>query len=127
MSSYAVKPGTDQPLIDLVAMTPQPASNGVEYAVRDLGIDGSVSEQGLFIELHWSALGSIAEYTTLLGQFGLSSATTARVTVYVPGLDYAFTRYNGLAVRPEKGKDMGRRDYFLRDIRIIVKDLTAAV
>lgn len=125
MTNYAVKPGLNQPLVDLINITPQPASNGVEYIVRDLGIDGSVSEQGLFIELRWGIL-SIPKYTTLLGQFGLSSANTAEVTVYAPGPDYGFVRYNGLAVRPEMGRDIQRPGYFLHDIRILIKFLTPA-
>lgn len=125
MTNYAVKPGHDQALIDLVNMTPQPASNGVEYIVRDLGVDGSVGEQGLFIELRWTVL-SVTRYMTLLGQFGLSGVNTADVTVYVPGPDYSFVRYNGLAVRPEKGRDIQRQGHFLHDIHILVKFLTPA-
>ena len=125
MTDYAVKTGTDQALIDLVALTPQPHSNGVEYTVRDTAVDGSVSEQGPFIELMFDALATVNEYTTLLTQFGLNSANTAAVTLYCPGPLYAFTRYNGIAVRPEKGRDI-QRAILLRDIRIVVRDLAAA-
>jgi len=126
MTLYAVKTGTDQALIDLVDITPQPASNGVEYTVRDAAIDGSVSEQGKFIELRWSSLASITEYTTMLAQFGLTSVNTAEVTILVPSELYGFVRYNGLAVKPEKGRDIQRRDYFLRGIVLVVKNLTTA-
>jgi len=126
MTLYAVKTGTDQALIDLVDITPQPSSNGVEYTVRDDAIDGTVSEQGKFIELRWSSLASITEYTTMLAQFGLTSVNTAEVTILAPSELYAFTRYNGLAVRPEKGRNIQRRDYFLRGVVLIVKNLTAA-
>lgn len=123
MTDYAIKAGYDQALIDLVALTPQPASNGIQYTVRDDAVDGSVSEQGPFIELRWSVMESITEYTTLLTQFGLNAATTVAITLYCPSNLYVFTRYNGIAVRPEAGKDVSRREYLLRDVVIIVRDL----
>jgi hypothetical protein len=59
----------------------------------------------------------------MLAQFGLTSANTALVTISVPGIDYAMTRYNGLVIRPEKGKDVRRENYFLRDVTLVVRDL----
>ncbi len=122
--AYSSKVGADQPAIDLVAFDPQPHSDGVQYAVRDDAVDGSVSEQAAFVDLVFDAL-TVTEYVAILTQLGLNSATTAVNTVNVPNELFIFARYNGIAVRPEKGKDI-RRSYFLQDIHIIVKDLTAA-
>lgn len=125
MTNYAVKEGYDQALIDLVDIDPQPHSNGVEYTVRDDAIDGGVSEQGPFVELIFDALATVTEYTALLALFGLDSANTAEVTIYCPGPLYTFARYNGIAKRPEKGKDQ-HREILFRDIHIIIRDLEAS-
>jgi hypothetical protein len=124
--THKVKPGTDQALIDLVTITPQPASNGVEYTVRDDAIDGSVTEQGPHVVHRFDVMEEDADYLTLLTLYGLNTATTALVTVLAESELYVATRYNGLAVRPEKGRDVQRRNTFVGGVEIIIKNLTAA-
>lgn len=118
---YKVKTGHGQALDDLVAMTPQPTSPGVKATRRTFSADGAVHDEALFIALEWTFIEDATDLSTLLTQFGLAAATTANVTIYVPSQLHAATRYNGVAVRPE----IGRNNYYLRDITIIVKELAA--
>lgn len=120
MAKYLIKAGHNQPLVDLLPMTPQPRSPGVKPTRRTHAADSSVHDEALYIELAWSTLGTPTIYATLLTQFGLASVASAPVTVYVPNQRYVFTRYNGTAILPEGGD---RRSYFIRDVVIVVKDL----
>lgn len=122
MSSYKVKTGHNQALVDLVLLSPQPASEGLKFARTTYAASGGVYPEAPYIELIWALLPTPALYTTLLTQFGLSGSTAfANVTVYIPNAAYSYARYNGVAVRPPTG----RRGFFLRDVTIVVKDLAA--
>ncbi len=121
MSTYKVKTGHDEALIDLVAIAPQPASPGVKATRRTYSADGAIHDENLYIQLEWSVVEDSTALATLLTQFGLASATTANVTIYCPNQLHVYTRFNGLAVRPE----IGRSSFFLRDLQIVVKELVA--
>lgn len=123
MPSYLIAEGHNVALLDLDAISPQPRSEGLKAARRTYSPDGSVHEEGLYIELEWGLLGSATAYQALLTQFGLDAAATAAVTIYCPGPDYSYARYNGTAVRPEVGRDVRRRGYFIRDVIILVRGL----
>lgn len=124
MSSYRVKTGHDQALVDLVAMAPQPRSEGVLRVRRTYAAGGAVIEEGRYIELVWDLVGTIAAFQALLTQFGLGVALTSEVTIYAPEQYYAYNRFNGTAIRPELGRDVSRNTYFIRNITILVRDLT---
>ncbi len=126
MSSYKVKDGFDQALVDLVTITPQPRSEGVLRVRRTYAAGGAVIEEGRYIELVWDLVGDIAAFQSLLNQFGLGSALTNEVTLYAPEQYYAYNRFNGVAVRPELGRDVSRNDFFVRNITILFRDLTYA-
>lgn len=119
--SYMIAEGHGVALMSLADIDPQPASAGAKATRRTYSADGAVHDEGLYIALEWSVVESATALDDLFDQFGLDSATTAAVTIYCPNQLHAFTRYNGTAVRPE----VGRNNYFLRDIVIIVKELTA--
>lgn len=121
MSDYRVKEGLNQALVDLVAIDPQPRSAGVQATRRTYAADGTVHDEGLFVELVYDVLEDATALDDLLDQFGLDAATTANVTIYAPNQLHVYTRYNGLAVRPETR----RNNYFLRDVTIVVRDLAA--
>ncbi|TXH57990.1 MAG: hypothetical protein E6Q97_03370 [Desulfurellales bacterium] len=120
-SNYKVATGAGVALVSLAAMTPQPKSEGVRYARRTHSADSALHQEGAYIELVWSMIEDQSAYATLLTQFGLGSATYATVTVYVPNERYIYTRYNGVALLPEASQ----RDYFIRDVVIVVRDLSA--
>jgi len=124
MSDYRVKTGHDQALIDLEVCDPQPASIGLEYTRVSYGADGVTHREGPFVRLRYSVLPT-DDYTSVLDQFGLADAETALVTLYAEDEQYGPQRYNGRAIRPVLGRDGGRRQYFLRDVTILVRDLVA--
>lgn len=121
MSQYLIAIGHDVALEELDPITPQPGSEGVRPMRRTYAADGSVHEEGLYIDLAFGEHPA-ATYGALLAQFGLDSAPVAAVTLYAPGQDYSFVRWNGYAVLPEIGRDVRRRGYFV-GITILVREL----
>lgn len=123
MSTYMVKVGHGWTVPDLVTITPQPGSTGVQTTRRSIAADSSIYEESPYILLQWTILASSNAYGTLLNQFGIVGGLTSLVTVLVPDNFFAYTIYNGTAVQPEMGKDAKWGNYFLRDITILVRDL----
>lgn len=121
MSTYKVAEGSGVALVSLVTVTPQPRSDGVKPTRRSYSADGTPHDEGLHVQLIWDFVESATDLDDILDQFGLDVATSADVTIYVPNQLHVYTRYNGKAIRP----DIGRRDYFLRDLNIIIRDLVA--
>jgi len=130
MTSYRVKTGSDIALGSLTVLSPQPdPGTGIQTTDRTYAADGSVVDQGRYIEFKWSAYDTQATYVTLLALFGLNASTsTAAVTVYVRNEIYAWVRMNGIAVRPIPGESVKWGDVQSRplDITILVKNLTTA-
>lgn len=120
---YKIGVGLDVPLVDLDDIIPQPATVGLQYARRTFAASGVVVDELPFVEFEFSTLDSPTQYVALLTQFGLASATTADVTVYVQNENYVWTRYNGKAVKPLVGSDGARNNFFLRGFTILVKNL----
>lgn len=100
-------------------------SEGVKPSRRSFAADGSIVEEGLYLELEWGVLESAADYLTLLTAFGLHDALTNEITIYARDARFVNVRYNGIAVRPELGRD-ARWDMFPRGVTILVKNLEAA-
>lgn len=125
MPLYLLETGWNVALIDLDALDPQPRTDATVRPVqRNDSASGLIHEIGLYIPLQWNTL-NIAAYQSLLTQFGLSATTTTnQVTIYVPNQIYTWTRYNGIARLPEQGVDV-RRNYFLKDVTILINRLTA--
>lgn len=125
-SDYRVLTGHGVALGSLVAVNPQPRTDATTQPVlRSDAISGAIHEQGLFIDLLWSAIFTASDYAALLDQFGVGAALNANVTVYVPNYEYVYTRYNGVAIRPEQGASVRRSDYYIRDVVIRIKNLVA--
>lgn len=124
MSSYSVGSGHDVALVDLDLLVPQPHSEGIKPARRTHSLDGSIHEEAWYIELIWDTVGwNAIRYRSILSQFGLTNSYISPVTIYVPGIDYQYTRFNGTAIRPEVGEDVRRQRIFMRDIVVLVRDL----
>jgi hypothetical protein len=124
-SQYMVGIGLDLALVDLDLIVPQPSSGGIRPTQRTYGTSGQVHEQGLYAELVWNTIYDAADYQTLLAQFGLTSALTGLVTVYIRNSAFSYARYNAKAVRPQNGDDMQWNNYFLRGVTILLKNLEA--
>lgn len=125
MSTYRVADGHDVALGSLTVIDPQPRSDGIQVTRRLFAASGAVIEQGKYVELRWDALLSVSEYQTVLSAFGVQSALTNDVTVYVRDEAFDFVRMNGTAIRPRPGSDVFWR-FFPRRIVILVRDLEAA-
>jgi hypothetical protein len=123
---YLMENGYNIAQVDLDAIVPQPRTDSTVQAVqRSYGVSGVVHEQGLWIPLQWSSLGTVASYQALLAQLGLTSALQAEGTWYLPDHEYTWRRYNGIAIRPAQGDDIRRSNYFISDVTIRVIKLVA--
>jgi len=126
MSSYKVADGHDVALDSLNDVDPQPRSTGIQATRRTFAADGTIQDDGKYVILEFTALASASEYQTLLSAFGIQTATSNDVTVYVRDETFAWARYNGTACRPMPGTDVKWKDYFPRDVAILVRDLEAS-
>ncbi len=122
--NYRAATGSNVALLSLTTLDPQPKSIGIRPTRRVHCIDSSVLDDPKYVELEFSVIPTAAIYQTILGIFGLTSATTAAVTVYVRDETYTWVRKNGIAVRPEPGADINW-SYFPRNVVILIKELTA--
>lgn len=127
MSQYLISStGHNVAIGDLDPIVPQPRSEGLQATQRSYSANGGIYQSGLYTELQWSALGTVALYAALLAQFGLTTALSAEVTVQVRDQNFAWIRMNGTAVRPEQGKDI-RRDILLKGVVILIRDCEVAL
>lgn len=122
-SDYRHENGYGIALVDLDLIVPQPQGGFVQPVQRNPSASGVVHEQGLFAPLRYNVL-TVAKYTALLTQFGLSSVLQAEGTWYLPNHAFVPARYNGIVVRPQLGVDL-RRAIFLKDITFMVIKLVA--
>lgn len=125
-SDYRVATGHDVALGSLTVLDPQPSSPGIQPTRRSYAASGQVKDEGPYVRLIWTAVADDAEYRTILNYFGMNGLPltyTNNVTVYVRNELFNYARKNGLAVLPEMGRDVNWRDYFPRDVTIIVKNL----
>lgn len=125
MSSYKVKTGHNQAADDLVLITPQPRSKGIQYTRRTVSGDGTIINEGPFVEFVWDTIANKTMFQSILTQFGLASVYSALVTVSVRGDNFDYARKNGKALRPTPG-DGVEWDIFPRNLTIIVRDLSTA-
>ena len=130
MSTYRVADGHDVILGSLAVLVPQPRSKGIETTRRTFAPDGSVYDEGRFVQLEWTMLPDQATLATIWTAFGVYQSpiniNSNLVTVYVRDEMFLWVRMNGTAIRPNPGKDMAWKDYFPRQITIMVKDLVLA-
>lgn len=123
---YLVKPGGDQPLIDLLPIVPSPRSAGLQYTRRSFSAAGGQILEGPHVILEWDVIESQAAYEDLLEQFDLDAGPSEAVTITLPGELYADVRFNGIALRPVAAETVTRENYFIRDVKIIIRDLVVA-
>lgn len=126
MSTYRVADNFNIALGSLTVLSPQPASLGIQYTRQDFAADGTPINEGPFVELVWNSLGTKAQYQTILTAFGLLSADSNDVTVYVRNDVFDFVRMNGKAIKPKPENGVQWRRPFPRNIVILVRDLAAS-
>ena len=123
---YKVADGWNVALESLNNISPQPQAEGIKATRRTYSANGAVYDEGKYIELQFNVMGTATAYQSLLNQFGVQSALTNEVTVYIRDETFAWVRMNGTAVRPEMGREARWSKFFPRDITILVKDLAAS-
>lgn len=119
MTTYTVQKVGDPSAITL---HPQPTTTGIQATRRTIGADGGILEEGHYIELKWDVL-SKAHYQQLLEDFGLDDSLTQIVTVEIRDEFFEDVTKEGIAVRPEMGKDVEWKNSRVRDVTILVKEL----
>lgn len=122
MSTYRVATGHGVSLGSLTVLSPQPRSAGLQYVRRTVMPNGSLVAEGAYVELLWNTIRNASMYQTLLTAFGLHSAMSANVTVYIRDDLFVWTRYNGRAIRPVASWD----NYFPRNVVIVVRNLAVS-
>lgn len=125
--AYWIGDGHDVPGHELTVLTPQPSSAGVKVTRRPHSVSGGLQDEYKYVELLYSALGSVTEYQAVLTAFGLLSAMQNEITVTARDETLQWVTFNGTAVRPQMGSDVNWSRYFPRDIVILVKELTEVV
>lgn len=126
MSDYRVADGFNVALGSLTVLSPQPSSAGIQYARQSFTADGTPIKEGAFVELVWNVLGTKTQYQSLLTAFGLLSADSNDVTVYVRNDRFDYVRMNGKAIAPLPQNGVSWEMPFPRNITILVRDLVAS-
>jgi hypothetical protein len=119
MSTYRAKINHDIALGSLTVLSPQPdPGEGIKYALITRSANGTLVKQGPYFDFEWTTV-TATQYATLLGVFGVTSADTADVTIYVRDESYqTWVRKNGVAQRPFPGETVG---WNLRPIDIVIR------
>lgn len=123
MNAYMVGIGHDVAEVDLVTLDPQPHSMGIRPTVRKRPLSAKVYEDALYVEFDYGAFEDEDQYMNVLEDWGLDEDDTANVTIYCRGERRQWVRKNVIAARPEMGKDIVHRDFFIRNGVILCTDL----
>lgn len=110
--------------LDIVV--PQPRCPGVQATRRLQAADATIYEEAPFAELHFNILEDDDMYYDLLDQFGLIEALFSPVTVRLRNQFFLDGLFNGIAIRPEHGKEIDWH-YFPRDVTLLIRDLEQLV
>lgn len=124
MASYRVGLGHNLTYNDLEPILPEPANGFVTPMDRSYSISGKPIDHGLYVAFKWDMLPDLTTYNTaILHQFGLDTADSSEVTIYVmtPRLEWGI--YNGLALFPQYGEDISYSSFFVRNLNLYVVDL----
>ena len=121
--TYEVADGDDNEA-GFADVSPQPKSEGIKPTRRTYGADGSVIDEGKYVELEFNMLASQTAYDSLLTQFGVNGSLTNDVTVRVRDETWAFVNKNGTAIRPEMGRDARWGRFFPRNVVMLIRDLS---
>ena len=123
MSDYRVADGFKVALGSLTTLDPQPRSAGIQYTRQSFAGNGTPINEGPYVVLIWDVIGTKTQYQSLLTTFGLLSADSNDVTVYVRDENFDYVRMNGKAIKPLPGTGVEYKSYFIRDFTILIRDL----
>ncbi len=124
---YKVGIGLGLSSASLTKIDPQPMCKGVQVTRRTYPADSSVVyEEKLYAELLWSSIGGGEAYYNLLVLFGVESSITSPVTIRLRDNLFHDVLYQGIAVRPDQGKE-NDWSYFPKNIKLLIKNLEQLV
>lgn len=126
MTTYKVALGFNTATADLVAISPQPKSQGIRPTRRTYSADTTINDEGTYCELEFSALQDETEYQALLAQFGIDSSLSAQVSVYIRNGVYTFGTYNAIAIQPQPGQEL-TWEFFPKNAIILLRNLESYV
>lgn len=107
----------------------QPTAEAVQATRRTFAATGRPYDEGLYVEWVWSVIETPSQLLTVLGYFGMGGLPityTKEVTIYTRNELYSYIRYNGLAVFPQLGRDLRWKNFFPRDLTMLIRDLEVA-
>ena len=119
MSDYRAATGSNIVLASLTKIPLQPYSPGVKATRRVPMGDGSILDQGLYVDWIYNVIEDATQLLTVLTPLGLHTAKFAKVTIYTRDDLYAYHLYNGTARRPIASWD----NYFAREVVIRITNL----
>jgi len=105
----------------LTKFNPQPRSIGVKVTRRSFHSNG-VYDEGLYVELLWSALENEVDYQNILIGFDLLNVDSNLVTIYCRDQFFRYKRYNGMVYRPLIGEDVDW-NFFPENLVLTIRDL----
>jgi len=123
MSDYRVADGFNVALGSLTVLSPQPRSSGIQYTRQSFAGDGTPINEGPYVLLIWDVVENKTQYQSILTTFGLLSADSNDVTVYIRDEEFDYVRKNGKAIKPFPGQGVDYKNYFIRDLVILIRDL----
>lgn len=121
MAQVLWSPGWNIALASLFAPDPLPESGMVMPVQRTYGASGIPHEMGLYGELKWGLIETEADYLANLTAIGLHNALSNQITVYLRNFALQWNRYNGIAIRPEAGRDVQWRYFAVNTTMRVIK------
>jgi hypothetical protein len=122
VSVYKIADGHDVAAESLNTLDPQPHSEGIQYGREVHPASGAYFRDAPHAVWEFSVLED-GQLSTLLTAMGLASADFNAVTIYTRGDRWnTWVRMNGTIWMPRLRQD----NYFLRNMRFVIRDLAAA-
>ena len=122
--SIKIAPGNDN-VDDLLAFLWSPDFDGIQYPRTVDTSSGLTYQDGKpFVILRFPDIMTPADWVDTIGRCGLSTTKSGEVTLHIPGENKkTYVNYNGIAVRPEYGRDLSFRYVHYQRPSIIVRRL----
>jgi hypothetical protein len=109
----------------LANISVQPRTRGLTPGDRQMSGDGLIYEDGFPGTVLEYGFLTAAQFNTLLGEFGISSAASAKVTIRIPNDARSEANYNAIVIKPEFTREGHFEFAIYRDVKFRVTRLDA--
>jgi len=124
---YAVGDGHDLAAAALTRLDPQPRCLGILVTRRNHSANQNFQDDAKHAYLEYDALEDATQYQEVLTQYGIKDQLENEVTVTLRDQDQEWKRWNATAVQPQFGGEDGQwRNYFPRNIKVLLKNMYLA-